>query len=302
MMILIKSIIFLLLVVSLFDSLPAQESNYPREIKWGKKSVTLDKKPARIFVGYVSALEILEKIVNKKKIVGCPQFAMEAKYSNCVAFAKKIPFKYDTPDMEIVEKCNPDIVILASFNDPKFLDLLKNFKRKFIVLDKFDTYQDICETIRFLGELTGEEQKAEALVKTMNEELTIIKKKWPEKKIRVMSFGYNSYTAGVGTIFGEMISMAGCENVAATFGLKGHQQVDYEQLIKINPDWFVIYSLDIDAKEKFLAEMKKNPAFPFVTALKNSQVIVLLPAYGTTASQYFVDGVKELSQKIKDLK
>ena len=203
--------------------------------------------------------------------------------------------------MEIIEKCNPDIVILASFNDPKFLELLKTFKRKYIVLDKFDSYEDICETITFLGELTGEKQKAELLLKSMNSDLELVQDNWPEKKMRVMTFGYNSYTAGQGTIFGEMMSKAGCENVAATYGLKGHQQVDYEQLIKINPDWFVIYSLEADAKEKFLLEMKKNPAFPFVKALKDGQVIVLSPAYGTAASQYFVDGVKELSQKIKTL-
>jgi iron complex transport system substrate-binding protein len=299
---LLKPIFAFLIFFGLFGKISAQDKNYPREIKWGKTSITLDKKPERIFVGYVSALEILEKLVGEKRIVGCPKFSIDPKYSNCVEFAKKISYLYDTPDMEIIEKCNPDIVILASFNDPKFLEVLKNFKRKYIVLDKFDSYGDICETIKFLGELTGEEQKAANLVKGMDADLKLISDSAPAKKIRVMSFGYNSYTAGAGTIFGEMISMAGCENVAATFGLKGHQQVDYEQLIKMNPDWFVIYSIELDAKEKFITEMKKNPAFGFVTALKNSQVIVLSPAYGTAASQYFVDGVKELSQKIKNLK
>lgn len=296
-----KHLFLLFLFFGYFSSLLPQEKKFPREVKWGKTSITLEKKPERILVTYVSALEILEKLVDEKRIVGGPKFALEPKYSNCVEFAKKIPVLFDTPDMEMIEKCNPDIVVLASFNDPKLLEMLKSFKRKFIVLDKFDSYADICETITFFGELTGEEEKAEALIKKMDSELKSIQENWPKQKPRVMTFGYNSYSAGSGTIFGEMVSKAGCENVAATHGIKGHQQIDFEQLIKMNPDWFVIYSLETDAKEKFLLEMKKNPAFPFVKALKDSQVIVLSPSYGTTASQYFVDGVKELSQKIKEL-
>lgn len=293
-----RIIIFVLLILAIKGHLFSQENLFPREIKWGETTIKLEKKPERIFVSFVSALEILEKLVDDKKMVGCPRISLDPKYSNCVEFAKKVPQLFDTPDMEIIEKCNPDIVILASFNDPKFLALLKTFKRNYVVLDKFDSYADICATIKFLGELTGEEQKADMILKKMENELKIIQDKWPEKKLRVMTYGYNSYTAGSHTIFGDMIVKAGCENVAATYGLKGHHQIDYEQLIKINPDWFVIYSLEPDAKEKFLKEMKKNPAFPFVKALKDSQVVVLAPALGTAASHFFVEGVKDLHQKI----
>lgn len=280
----------------------SEEKKYPREVKWGNTSIFLDKKPEKILVSFVSALEILEKLVDEKKIVGIPKMALDPKFSNCVSFAKKIPFVFDTPDMEIIEKCNPDIVILASFNDPKIIELLKSFKRQYIILDKFDTYEDICVTIRFLGAVMSEEAKAEGLIQAMNSDLKVIQDNWPKTKLRVMSYGYNSYSAGLGTTLHELMTKAGCENVAATFGIKGHKQVSYEELIKINPDWLVIYSEDADAKVKFLTAMKKNQAFQFVTAYKLEQIIVLSPALGTASSQHFVEGVKELSLKMKSIK
>lgn len=294
--------ISLVLLLTMGSAIFGEEKTYPREVKWGNSSIALEKKPEKILVSFVSALEILEKLVDEKKIVGIPKMALNPKFSNCVSFAKKVPFVFDTPDMEVIEKCNPDIVILASFNDPKIIELLKSFKRKYIVLDKFDTYEDICLTIRFLGEVTGEEKKAEELIQKMNSDLKTIQEIWPKNKPRVMSYGYNSYSAGLGTTLHEMMTKAGCENVAASFGIKGHKQVSYEELIKINPDWMVIYSEDADAKEKFLTAMKKNQAFPFVTAFKSSQIIVLNPAHGTASSQHFVEGVNELSQKIKSIK
>ena len=60
--------VLLLIMLCVFCRLPAQENKYPRKIKWGKNTITLDKKPEKIFVGYVSALEILEKLVDEKKI------------------------------------------------------------------------------------------------------------------------------------------------------------------------------------------------------------------------------------------
>jgi len=292
----------LIFLLSLYSVGVCEENAYPRKVTWGNTSIVLEKKPEKILVSFVNALEILEKLVDEKRIVGIPKMALDPKFSNCVAFAKKIPFVFDTPDMEMIEKCNPEIVILASFNDPKIVELLKTFKRQYIILDKFDTYEDICLTIRFLGSLTDEEEKAEELIKSMDSELKLIQDNWPKTKLRVMSYGYNSYSAGSGTTLHDLMIKAGCENVAASFGIKGHKQVSYEELIKINPDWMVIYSQDADAKEKFLTAMKKNQAFQFVTAFKLEQVIVLSPSLGTSSSQYFVDGVMELSLKMKTLK
>lgn len=283
----------------LFANILSQDG-YPRELKWGNKTIELQHKPTKIFVTFVGALDVLQVLVDAKAIVACPKMALDKKYSNCIEFAKKVPFTFSSPDIEMVEKCDPDLIILASFNDPKLIERLSTFRRKVVVLDRFDTYSDILLTIEFLGKLVGEEAKSQNLLTAMKAELKKVEQVKYKTTPLVMTFGFNHYTAGANTIFGEMIELAGAINASARYGMKGHRQIDSETLIKIKPDYFVIFSSEEESKatKSFLEEMRKLPSYHTIPALKRGKIIVIPTSLGTSVSQYFMDGVVLLHKKL----
>lgn len=290
---------FLVLFCSCFIFIKLSAQDYPRTIQISKtQKIKLTKKPKRIFVGYVGALEIIMKLVDKERIIAAPNFAVNNHYSNCVEYAKKIPLLYQSLNVEVVEKNNPDLLILASFNDPKFLALLKKFKRKYIVVDAFNSYADIKKTITLFGNILGEEQKAKQLIVKMEKDLQKIKLKNPKRKLKIMSYGHNRYSAGLNTIFNDMVESAGAINVTAANGITGHKAIGNEQLLKLNPDVIVFLSSSEETRNKFLKEYSSKPVFKSINAIKNKKIILLNPAYGTATSQFFVKGVENLHKKL----
>ncbi|PCJ59775.1 MAG: hypothetical protein COA79_10240 [Planctomycetota bacterium] len=290
---------FYFFIFCIFFNLQTFSEDFPRTVKVSvSQTIILNKKPERIFVGYVGALEILMELVNKENIIAAPKFSTNKGYSNCVEYAKSLPYLYKNLSVELVEKKNPDLLILASFNDPKFLALLKKFKRKYIIIDSFNSYEDIKKTILLFGEILGEENNAKTVVLKMETDLSKIKSRHPSKKINVMSYGYNRFSAGLNTIFNDMVEFAGANNITAKNGLKGHKSIGHEKLLKLNPDVLIFFSNSVETKKKYLEEYGSKPVFKMINAIKNKKIILLNPAYGSATSQFFVKGVESLHHQL----
>lgn len=274
--------------------------DYPKIVKYDvDKSVELKSKPKRIFVGYVGAMDILSDILPVENIVAAPQFTVDEKYSNCVDFAKKVSIIYNKLDVEIIYQAKPDLMILASFNDLRFVEQVKRLKIPYVLIRKHDSFQDILMQINLLGELVGEEEKARTVVNKFVTKRDLCKElgKTFEKK-KVMTFGVNQYTAGSNTAIGDMIEISNLENISASKGIIGHKKISMEELLAWNPDWIIVESDDPNYKTIFLNKMKKVSGVNKVNAIKLGNIMVLHPKIGSSVSQEFMNGVVEMLIKI----
>ncbi len=273
---------------------------FPKTIEYDEgKTVELKLKPKRVFVGYVGALDILSEFVPVENVVAAPQMCVEEKYSNCPEYAKKIPHLFSKLEIELVHHTNPDLLILASFNDLRFIEHIKGLKIPYVLISKHESYQDIVKQIQLLGDLLGEEKKAQEVINALQakkEGYTTLGQTCEKKT--VMTLGVNYYTAGSKTIIHDMISIANLENVSSTNGIVGFKKISIEELIAWDPDWIIVESDAPNYKETFLNKMIKNKSVSQLKAIKNQNILVLHPKIASAISPKFIDGTKEMLLQI----
>ncbi len=135
------------------------------------------------------------------------------------------------------------------------------------------------EEVRLFGKIFGKEDRAEVYCEFLDNMLTKIKeqtKDIPEdKKINVyIGFGADHLTTyGGDTYMQYLIAASGCRNAAeeiSTLGGKegGLANVSLEQVVQWDPDIIIIDSGNLE-------QLKKNPVWAKVAAVKNGNVLAL---------------------------
>src|SRR5262245_12611990 len=92
-----------------------------------------------------------------------------------------------------------------------------------------------------------------------------------ENRPRVLYWGSHGYTAGRLTSVDDLITHAGGENLAATYGIIGSAQLSAEQVLAMNPQVIVTDSLDHDAPRGLPATLL-HPAIQGTAAVQHGRV------------------------------
>lgn len=142
------------------------------------------------------------------------------------------------PNIEKIAELMPDIVIASTHFKKESSDKLKKLSIKVIVLNEDKTFEGVYETIRDIAKISGAEKAGEAIIIKMQNMVHSVEKavqgKPKPKVYYVIGFGeYGDYTAGGDTFIGQMISMAGGNNIASK--VKGWSY-NLESIIAADPD------------------------------------------------------------------
>jgi iron complex transport system substrate-binding protein len=139
----------------------------------------------------------------------------------------------------------------------------------------------------------GEEARAEALVAGMQARLQALAEQLRPigTRPRVLYWGSHGYTAGRMTSMDDLITYAGGENLAATYGLIGSANLSAEQVLAMNPQVIVSGSFDQDGQRGISAALM-HPALQETAAVQHGRVYTIPSRYLVTISQFIVDGVE----------
>ena len=242
------------------------------------RTVTLAKKPERIIVLSPSFLEPLgavdAKIIarpSSKNVM--PEFAQNLEEVGAV---------YNI-NIEKIISLQPDLVIAYEGIHDKFLPILETNKIPVIVV-KMKTYQDVIDKIKLFADLTGEKQKGEDLVKSMNDKVQAVITNIPKdhKKIAILHSTAKSVTVELeGSIAGTTAKMLGFNNIAANSKAleKDPDSTPYslEKLVESDPDIIFVVTMGSmeDIKKRMMADVESNPAWNSLNAIKNKKVYFL---------------------------
>ena len=207
-----------------------------------ERSETLPAKPERIVSMAPNITEILYALDYGERVVGVTRFCdwpEEAKQKRKVG-------GFIDPDMEVILSLEPDLVIGMAAGDAKIVDKLEkaNIPYAFFKMDHFDaTYSGIAR----VGALIDEQEKADALVSKMRQDVhksaTASQSKLTEQELGTPSaifvLGHKPLiVAGKGTFGDELITLSGAKNAASS--IEGsYPQLDLEKLLQIDPDIIV---------------------------------------------------------------
>ena len=172
-------------------------------------------------------------------------------------------------NLEQIIEVNPDLVILFPYNEgPEIAERLEEFGIASVIIIP-ESYEQIEETTKVLGQALGVEKRAELVISKYNEIKNIVDKTQNIENKKKVYFANSDLfdTVGENMLQTSMIEMAGGINPAKEVK-SGFIKTSLEELINWNPDYIVVsqyYSGTIE-------ELKNRPELKELKAIKNDNV------------------------------
>ncbi len=194
-----------------------------------------------------SVTEILFRLGLDDEIVGVSTFCNYPPKAK----AKEKAGTFSQPSIEKIVFLKPDIVFATGLEQASIVDDLRRLGMKVFVSDPA-SFKELFSSIREIAKLIHREQKAELLIRQMEERIERINDKVkliPQaKRLSVfIEIGVDPLmTAGSGSFVGELISLAGGINIASDLP-RSYSYFSSEQVLERNPDCII------------LGYMNKNP-------------------------------------------
>ncbi len=266
-------------------------AGFPRTVVDGiGRSILLDERPARIFSATLATDNILLTLVEPERVVGVTRFASDSRGSYVADKVRPHMTQIDALSPELILSAAPDLVLLASWNDPDAVKQLRDLGLSVYTFTSFSSVADALENIRRVGEITGEEERAEALIDSFNQEAKAIALAIGDRpRPKVLSWDSWGTTTGTGTSMHDIIEMAGGENLAATHSIEGWKEIDRETIISMNPDVIVT-----ESGQSFVESVLADPTLQSVTAVRTGRVVYV--EHTGALNHHFILAIRQLAQ------
>jgi iron complex transport system substrate-binding protein len=228
--------------------------------------------PRRLASQHWSTDEFLYAVVPPDRVVGVSDGAWQRGLSNVLGFVERYgPVR--AMDLELLLKAGPDLVFTpdsARSDHPALLRVagLPVYR----IHTNFRTLSSIEEHVGLVGYLTGQEARARAEVERMRAAVGRAVATRSGAPPRVLGLG-GTYSYGADTLFHDIVTTLGAENLAASHGLVGYDRVTDEQMVRWDPDWIVAGADDGSEKEA-RAALLARPAVAATSAGRAGRVVV----------------------------
>ncbi len=252
------------------------------------------KCPDRIVSLTLASDEILLDIVgDTERISALTYLASDKSISNIADRVSGFPKIH--PNLEQVIVLSPDLVIVASYINQNFRRQLKNSGIKTLFLKEFQGFSSVKKNISLIGKAVCEKKNAESLIKNMETKLEASLKKIPENKIspRVLYYSPSGFTAGKGSMVGEIIEKSGAMNLGSRAGVNNFGKISLEYIIESDPDIIILSSFN-PSNPDFPKEFLSKTVLKDISAVKNNMVKILPAKHIISASHYAVNSVEDM--------
>ena len=261
--------------------------------------------PQRIVSVSISSDEILLALVPPSRLAAVTYLADDPGISNVTAPVKSIAGRVRSVTPEALLKLNPDLIVAPDYVKP---DMVKTFRDVGIPLYVYHTdtnIREVEETIRALGTLVQEPDKANRLVLTMEQRLQAVQKRVADipaaRRKRVAYYGAGGFYYMPKSSFQDICRKAGGADVTEDLSYDKPGILPQEILVDLNPDVFMITAWNYDGNhdpDKMARELLANPAYGETKAVREKAVAILPATHILSLSQHIVDAVEDLAQAL----
>lgn len=203
------------------------------------------------------------------------------------------------PNIEAIVEINPDVIFATNMVSAESLKKLEELGYPVLVMSGEDNLEGVYDILTKVGVIFNETDKSEAIVEGMKSDVAYVTEalEGVEKKsvYYVVGYGeYGDYTAGGDTFIGQLIEMAGGENIAADVSGWSYS---LEKIVEADPE-IIIVSQHYDTKAGFVA----TPNYQDLTAVKEGNVYEIdnnkLDRQGPRLAEGLVDLAKIIHPEI----
>ena len=263
------------------------------------------KKPERIMSLSSSVDEILLNLVDSKRIIALTYLVDDPAVSAVHDKAKEVKGRAKMGDIEGIVGMHPDLILIPDWVDTTPVQTLKDLGINVYVYKTPGTLEEIKESINLLAKLTGDEEQGAKIVEEMNKKEKAVWDKvstLPKDKVRtIVAFSQMGTVGAKGTTFDDICKHANVSNLVARTDITKYDTLSKEQVVTLDPDVFLMPTWDEMGKgelKEFIAEVKNDPAYSTIKAVKNNRMVSISDKYMYSFSQYAVYAVEELAQKV----
>ncbi|WP_040292941.1 ABC transporter substrate-binding protein [Acetonema longum] len=242
--------------------------------------VQIPVRPQRVIVLNPSSLDLFYAAGGK--VVGRPTTqALPDTVKTAVAAVPEVGTTAN-PNVEKLIALEPDLVL--GVNVPPHHQLVPVLEKAGIpiLLQMLDNYQQILDTLRFYGELTGRPEQSAAVIKEIEDDYRrrmANRGSQPAPEVLLVWGSTTSFQMATSNSFaGDLLRRLGAHNMAdSKAGLSAKMSsvpLSLEYVSKSNPDVILLITHSSDTKvgEKFRAELAGHPAWQGLKAVSNNRV------------------------------
>lgn len=262
-------------------------------LKSTAREIRIPSRPRRIIPHAVGLTEILWAIAPREAIAAVHRSCLNPDYSFIAGQVASVPNTYASEDAEVVIGLRPDLILTTYYSSEEFKNRLRLSAVPFVEVGFFGDIPSIEEQVSALGRIIGEEPAAERLVATMERNIAAIqafaRARSGPQPLRVAYYGLHGFVAGEQSTFDSLCKLLGVVNVPAAEGVRFFKQIDYETLLKWDPDIIVVpehSGLEQDLLEQKILQTAK--------AVRSGNIKSIPNVYLMASSQFAVASLNYL--------
>lgn len=193
-----------------------------------------ERPPKRVVSINLCTDQLALMIATPGQLVSVSRLAHDPDSSAMVVAARDLPT--NGSGAEEVFLLNPDLVLAGTFTAPATINLLRDLGIKVELFAPANSLSDVPERIDQMGRALGNMEEAERLKARFIEELEVLSARVGEQRPRAAITYVNSYSSGTATLAGDILTVAGFDNVADEVGLSSIGRLSLEDLVLLAPD------------------------------------------------------------------
>ena len=273
------------------------------------RKLSFERKPTRIVSLTYGTDEILVALVDLKRIRAFSRWAGDQEIS-FITREQLIDVGLKVNDnLEAILKLEPDLVVASAATSYDVVQSLENIGIKVYIASSPRNYEGMCRKIEHLAQAVGEADKGKALVEAMDQRMQQLEQrlsKLPDQERKVaVAFNSTSAMGRRGDLLDNMLTMAHVINGAAAvtppISEHGSVIISKEMVVGIDPDVFLLPTWNYNNKQDvrgYAYEVKHDPAYKNLKAIKNNQIKFVSDKYRYVASQHIVEAVEAIARTI----
>lgn len=173
---------------------------------------------------------------------------------------------YSSPNTELIISMDADVIFASDYMDDSIRSQVENAGAKVIIFAANDM-ESVESDILTAGQVLNRNDKAKEITDNMEKEMTDLREILSantEEKSAFIDLG-DYYSAGEGSLLGNMLEDIGVRNIAADTG-EAWPQLSVETIIEADPDVYI--SLYTSPEE-----LKQVPGLSSLDCIQNDQII-----------------------------
>lgn len=195
-------------------------------------------RPQRIVSMNLCLDSVLVGLVPREHILALSQYSRDPWRSTIADIAKDLPYTNETAEEVVALK--PDLVITSRHSAIATRNALRRVGIRFELFEVPQTVQESLDQIRKLAELLQRQEQGEALIARIEQTIEQARPSPGTRPLTAAIYQPGGLSTGGATVTGELMRIAGLENIAARYGVTKYRPLPLESLIREPPEVLLV--------------------------------------------------------------